>query len=94
MSNQLHPDDEIDELFRKLQNCLCQWERATGRESLLIFRESERNIAMHGPQPSAVAYSMARPTPSWNAPTRSGRQPMPRSTRRRDVRGAGTSDST
>ena len=55
MSNQLHPDDEIDELFQKPRNCLCQWERATGRESLLIFRESDRNFAQHGPQPSVVA---------------------------------------
>jgi hypothetical protein len=28
---------------------------------------------------SAFAYSIARPTPSWNSPTRSGRHAIPRS---------------
>ncbi len=49
-----HPDPEIDHLFRLLQAKLCSWERSTGRDSLLIFRESDRNLVQHGPQPSAV----------------------------------------
>ena len=52
----LHPDLEISDLFRKLRNALCSWERSTGRESLLIYRESDRNICENGPQPSAVCH--------------------------------------
>lgn len=52
--NRVHPNSEIDELFAQLRTALCSWERATGRESLLIFREADRNLAEFGPQPSAV----------------------------------------
>ena len=54
MENQLHPDAEIDETFRRLQNQLVQWERITGRESILIFREAQGSLEEHGPQPSYV----------------------------------------
>ena len=49
-----HPDHDVHSAFRKLSDALCQWERATGRCSLLIFRESEGNPMEHGPMPSAV----------------------------------------
>ena len=51
----LHSDSEVDRLFRQLCDALCQWERITGRESLLIFREAEGNFIREGrPMPSAV----------------------------------------
>lgn len=50
-----HPDQDVDDAFRKLQNALVSWERSTSRDSLLIFRESDRNITEHGPQPTAVS---------------------------------------
>lgn len=54
VTNRFHPDDEVDRLFRQLQSALCSWERSTSRDSLMIFRESDRNIAEYGPQPSAI----------------------------------------
>ena len=51
---QTHPDFEVAEAFRKLQNALIRWERSTGRDSLLIFRESLGHIAEHGPMASNV----------------------------------------
>lgn len=42
-----HFDSEIAATLRKLADQLCQWERSTGRESLLIFREVPGNLSMH-----------------------------------------------
>lgn len=36
---QLHPDEEVRQALGKLCDRLCGWERATGRESVLILRE-------------------------------------------------------
>lgn len=49
-----HPDPDVDSAFRKLQNALCSWERDTGRESLLIFREARGSFARAGRQASEV----------------------------------------
>lgn len=49
-----HPDPTVDRAFRDLQNALISWERATGRDSLLIFREAAGRLAELAPQPSAV----------------------------------------
>lgn len=40
MPDGTHPDADVAKAFRELQNALVSWERATGRHSLLIFRES------------------------------------------------------
>jgi len=45
--DELHPDQEIAALFRQLREKLCQWERSTGRESMLIFREVPGNLCQH-----------------------------------------------
>jgi len=50
----VHPDPDVAEAFRKLQNALISWERSTGRDSLLIFREAPGHIAEHGRMPSVV----------------------------------------
>lgn len=34
-----HPDKEVTEAIIRLSDALCQWERSTGRESVLIIRE-------------------------------------------------------
>ncbi len=34
-----HPDPEINRALIKLCDALCQWERSTGRQSVLILRE-------------------------------------------------------
>lgn len=34
-----HADEEINRALIKLCDALCSWERATGRESVLILRE-------------------------------------------------------
>jgi hypothetical protein len=49
-----HPDEDVAKAFRQLQNALVSWERATGRDSLLIFREAAGHIAQHGRMPSEV----------------------------------------
>ena len=36
---QQHPDDEVQDAIIKLCDRLCMWERATGRESVLVLRE-------------------------------------------------------
>lgn len=35
----IHPDEEVRRAIIKLSDALCQWERATGIESVLIVRE-------------------------------------------------------
>jgi len=35
-----HPDKEVEAAIIRLSDALCQWERATGRQSVLIVRES------------------------------------------------------
>ena len=35
-----HPDDEVDQAFIHLSDALVSWERATGQQSVLVFRES------------------------------------------------------
>lgn len=34
-----HPDSEVRAAIIRLDDALCMWERATGRESVLILRE-------------------------------------------------------
>jgi len=34
-----HPDKEVTAAIIRLSDALCQWERGTGRESVLIIRE-------------------------------------------------------
>lgn len=34
-----HPDQEVRKALIRLCDALCSWERATGRESVLILRE-------------------------------------------------------
>jgi len=34
-----HPDEEVQRAIVRLDDALCSWERATGRESILIIRE-------------------------------------------------------
>jgi hypothetical protein len=34
-----HPDPDVQKAIVALSDALCQWERATGRESVLIVRE-------------------------------------------------------
>ena len=47
-----HPDADVAAALLQLQKALIAWERATGRDSLLIFREAAGHIAEHGPMPS------------------------------------------
>ena len=35
----IHPDPEVRAAIIRLSDALCQWERSTGRESVLIIRE-------------------------------------------------------
>jgi len=35
-----HPDEEVQRAIVRLGDALCSWERATGRESVLILREA------------------------------------------------------
>lgn len=34
-----HPDDEVNRALMRLCDCLCMWERSTGRTSALVLRE-------------------------------------------------------
>jgi hypothetical protein len=34
-----HPDREVQHALVRLNDALCSWERATGRQSILILRE-------------------------------------------------------
>lgn len=34
-----HPDRDVEIAIIRLSDALCQWERATGRQSILIVRE-------------------------------------------------------
>lgn len=34
-----HPDPDVRQALVRLSDALCMWERATGRESILIVRE-------------------------------------------------------
>lgn len=34
-----HPDPEVRQALMRLTDALCEWERSTGRVSVLIFRE-------------------------------------------------------
>ena len=40
LSNMEHPNDDVRQALIKLSDALCTWERSTGRESVLILRES------------------------------------------------------
>jgi len=35
-----HPNDDVQQALVRLSDALCTWERSTGRESILILRES------------------------------------------------------
>lgn len=35
----VHPDREVNQALIRLNDALCSWERATGRQSVLILRE-------------------------------------------------------
>jgi hypothetical protein len=35
-----HPDEEVQRALIRLCDALCSWERATGRQSVLILREA------------------------------------------------------
>jgi hypothetical protein len=35
-----HPDPHVEQALTRLNDALCTWERATGRESVLILRDS------------------------------------------------------
>lgn len=35
-----HPSEEVQQALNALNDALCTWERSTGRESVLILRES------------------------------------------------------
>jgi hypothetical protein len=54
--NKLHPCPDVNRALQNLQSALCTWERNTGRESLLIFREAAGNLVMLGPQPSDIVH--------------------------------------
>ena len=54
MNFRFHPDNDVNEAFRRLQNAMAARERITDRDSLLIFREADCNICVNGPQPSAI----------------------------------------
>lgn len=49
-----HPSEEVQEAFRRLQNALVSWERGTGCDSLLIFREARGHFSERGRMPSEV----------------------------------------
>jgi len=36
-----HPDNEVRSAIIRLADALCMWERATGRESVMIIRERD-----------------------------------------------------
>lgn len=57
MTDHLCP--QVNAALRQLQDALCQWERNTGRESILIFREARGNIMQEGPLPSAYCLRLA-----------------------------------
>jgi hypothetical protein len=38
-SGMKHPDENVNRAITQLCDALCDWERATGRESVLIIRE-------------------------------------------------------
>ena len=63
MPKYTHMDSEVADAFCKLQNALVSWERATGRTSLLIFRESAGNVVEQGPMPSDVAIRLENGLP-------------------------------
>lgn len=35
-----HPDREVNQALIRLNDALCSWERSTGRESVLVLRET------------------------------------------------------
>lgn len=39
MSNQQHLNERVQQKLIELNDVICEWERATSRESVLIFRE-------------------------------------------------------
>jgi hypothetical protein len=54
MTQTTHRDPSVDAAFRNLQNALISWERSTGRQSVLIFRELD-GLPEQWPRPSLVA---------------------------------------
>ena len=47
-----HPDGEVNSALIRLADALCEWERSTGRQSVLILREQggfERRYASGKP---------------------------------------------
>lgn len=43
-SKDQHPDPEVDHAITRLLDALTQWERATGRSSVLILRETNSSF--------------------------------------------------
>ncbi len=41
MNHQQHKDSEVQAAIIRLADALCTWERATGRENIVIIREEE-----------------------------------------------------
>ncbi len=44
MSFMQHPDPDVRQALVRLTDALCSWERNTGRESVLILRETGRFV--------------------------------------------------
>lgn len=54
-----HPSDDVRQALIKLNDALCTWERATGRQSVLILREQGgfQHRSMSGkPYPTEDSY--------------------------------------
>jgi hypothetical protein len=47
-----HPDEGVMVAIIRLSDALCQWERATGRESVLIIREKNWNYRAQSGKPN------------------------------------------
>lgn len=58
-----HPDEDVRIAFRALSDALCQWERATGRDSVLIYREAAGHVTEIGRGPSAFALRLSNGIP-------------------------------
>lgn len=57
--NQWHESDEIEGAFIRLLDALCNWERSTGRDSLLVFvpvEGDERVIVAIGGKPHDISH--------------------------------------
>lgn len=65
-----HPDIDVAAAFRKLQDALVTWERATGRSSLLIFRETYGNAGDVTPSLVSIRLSDGIPVDPANSDLR------------------------